>query len=299
MIIPRRARDTLTAVELQHGDTLEFTRLDGAVVPITIEDTGANIVSTTLAEPGVEVQNSADTTVYAFWCDVRVGETALRLEREVGTQRSFYEPWELEGVRIWLDAVDAIFEFIHETHGPCRPTANCSHHLPPRRHARLAVQDAELRICPETMHPWCPLPEGGLKIEQCYRGEDCWLGAYDGASAHGGLDINHPKGTPHFAPIDIDDQFLWRSVERGWGNNNWRGIRRWPDGSTWVLGTAHTTDLLVPEHTQLKRGTHYAVGAGVWVGVHEHSHFTFAVFNDGDFIRLDPWILFWQMYRDR
>jgi hypothetical protein len=124
------------------------------------------------------------------------------------------------------------------------------------------------------------------------------MGAYDGASAHGGLDINHPKGTPHWAPIDLDDQFMVATVSRGWLNNSWRGIRRWPDGTEWVLQTAHTTELLVPEHTPVKRGTHYAVGAGVRVGVVEHSHFSFAVFDEGELIRLDPWILFWQMYRD-
>jgi hypothetical protein len=54
-------------------------------------------------------------------------------------------------VRIWLDAVDAIFTFINETHGPCRLKENCSHHSPPRRHVRLAIQDATRRICPQRL----------------------------------------------------------------------------------------------------------------------------------------------------
>jgi hypothetical protein len=120
----------------------------------------------------------------------------IRLEREVGTQASFYEPWEIGGIRIWLDAVDDIFRFMRETHSPCRLQENCSHSLPARRQVRLAVQDVTARICPETVHPWCPLPKGCLRIEDGYRGEDCWMGAYDGVSAHGGLDVNHPAGPP-------------------------------------------------------------------------------------------------------
>jgi hypothetical protein len=196
--------------------------------------------------------------------------------------------------------VDAIFEFMRETHGPCRPTALCSSNrrAPLRNHARLALQDATARICPEPLHRWCPLPPGGLKIEQCYRGEDCWLGAFDGASAHAGLDINHPRGTPLYAPITLDDHFLFNSVAAGHNNNRWRGIRRWPDGSQWILESAHMIRLTVPEHQPLERGHQYAEGAGVWVDKIDHSHFSFAVINHGELIRLDPWILFWQMYQD-
>ena len=194
-----------------HGDTLEFTLMDGKRIPVELVDTRAEIVRTTLKEPGKEEPGAK--TVYRFWADLRIDGDDVRMEREVGTQGSFYEPWEFGGVRIWLDAVDAIFEFMQETHGPCRLQQNCAQHAPSRRHARLAMQDASLRVCPETVHPWCPLPAGGLRIEDCYRGEDCWMGAYDGASAHAGLDINHAKGTPLYAPIDLHDQFLYSSVE--------------------------------------------------------------------------------------
>jgi hypothetical protein len=296
MILERNARETLTAVEMVHGETLHFRLARGETVEIELVGTGAEILETTLTEPGVEEPGAR--TTYRFWGDFRVGGEVVRLEREVGTQKSFYEPWEIGSVRVWLDAVDAIFEFMRETHAPCRLQETCSHGLPPRRHARLAVQDASMRICPEPVRPWCPLPPGGLRIEDCYRGEDCWLGAYDGASAHGGLDINHPKGTPLFAPIDLDDHFLYNSTEMGHNNNRWRGIRRWADGSTWVLTSCHMTRLTVPEGGPLSAGQQYAEGAGVWVGAVEHSHFAFAVFDRGELIRLDPWILFGQMYRD-
>jgi hypothetical protein len=281
---------------MNHGETLRFGLLGGSTAERELLDTGAEGVETTLEEPGVE--EAGAMTTYRFWADLRIDGVEERLEREVGTQESFYEPWVIGGVRIWLDAVDAIFDFMRETHGPCRPQPNCSHNRPPRRQARLALQDATGRICPETVHPWCPLPEDGLRIEDCYRGEDCWMGAYDGASAHGGLDINHPEGTLLDAPVGVDDQFLYNSTARGHNNNRWRGIRRWPGGSVWVLTSCHMTRLTVPEHRPLAAGQQYAEGAGVWVGAAEHSHFAFAVFDAGELIRLDPWILFWQMYRD-
>ena len=297
MILERHAKSTLTAVELVHGDTLEFTLRDGNRVPVELVDTRAEIVHTTLKEPGK--QEPGATTVYRFSADVRIDGADLCMEREVGTQASFYEPLECDGVRIWLDAVDAIFDFMQETHSPCRLQENCKHNAPPRRQARLALQDASLRVCPETVHPWCPLPAGGLRVEDCYRGEDCWMGAYDGASAHGGLDINHPRGTPLCAPINLDDHFLYNSTKMGHNNNRWRGIRQWGDHTTWILTSCHMTHLTVPEHTPLPAGMQYAEGAGVWVGVAEHSHFGFAVLDHGELIRLDPWILFWQMYRDQ
>ena len=274
-----------------------FRLLDGATVKIELVDTGAEIMDTTLKNLGVE--EPAAKTTYQFWGEFLVNGRKLRMKREVGTQKSFYEPWVIKGVRIWLDAVDAIFDFMRETHGPCRLQENCAHYLPPRRHARLALQDASTRICPEPMYPWCPLPQGGLKIKDCYRGEDCWMGAYGGASAHGGLDINHPRGTPLYAPINFDNQFLYGSVEMGHTNNRWRGIRRWADGAEWILRSCHMTHLTVAEHQPLQRGQQYAEGAGVCVGATEHSHFAFAVFDNGELIRLDPWILFWQMYQDQ
>ncbi|RMD76625.1 MAG: hypothetical protein D6820_12375 [Lentisphaerae bacterium] len=213
----------------------------------------------------------------------------MYLEREIATQNSFYEPWEFFGIRLWFDAVADIFTFLNETHGECRP----------RKQARFAVQDARLRICPVRLHPWCPLPPEGLRIEDCYNGEDCWLGAYFGASAHGGLDINHPAGTPIWAPLDIHDHFYFNSVQDGANNNRWRGLHFWSNGSQWILQTHHMIRLTVPEYSWLPAGTQFAEGAGVWVGSHEHSHFVFRIFEYGELYHLDPWILFWQMYRDQ
>lgn len=41
MIVRRKATATLTAVEVFHGDTIEFERADGTVVPIEVLSTSA------------------------------------------------------------------------------------------------------------------------------------------------------------------------------------------------------------------------------------------------------------------
>jgi hypothetical protein len=283
----RKAKDTLTAVEMGRGEVEEFELLSGEVVRIELIATEAHILRTTLAE--LRVEEDRARTDYRFSCVLRINGREHTLEREVSTQKSFYEPWEIDGVRIWFDAVQDIFSFLTEAHGECAP----------RKHARFAIQDASLRICPEPLHPWCPLPEGGLKIENCYRGEDCWLGAYNGASAHGGLDINHPAGTPLWAPLDIHDHFYFGSLPMGCRNNRWRGIHRWPNGAEWILQAHHMTALTVEEHTPIRKGEQFANGAGVLSGAVDHSHFVFKVHDYGETILLDAWILFWQMYRDQ
>lgn len=100
-------------------------------------------------------------------------------------------------------------------------------------------------------------------------------------------------------PLDIDDQFYFNSLEMGHNNNRWRGIRRWENGSEWILQAHHMTALTVPEHQPLRRGQQFARGAGVLSGAVDHSHFVFKIHDEGETIPLDPWILFWQMHRDQ
>jgi hypothetical protein len=291
VVIEKRARDTLTAVEMNVGDELRFTLADGTTRSIVLKSTWAHVLNTTTET--LKQPKRGAVTNYAFSCVLTIDGQRVQLTREVASQRSFYEPREIMGVRIWFDAADDIFNFLNEAHGECRP----------RKQARFAFQDATRRICPVLLHPWFPLPAGGLKIEDCYNGEDVWLGAYYGADAHGGLDINMPAGTPIWTPISIDDHFLFDSVAKGQNNNRWRGFHRWPDGSTWVLQVHHLIRLRVPEHEPIPAGALLADGAGEFVGYHEHSHFVFKVIEPGmeekDAIALDPWILFWQMYQDR
>jgi len=279
--------ETLLPLELDPGESVTCRLSDGKTFRMQLKETGARILYTTLETPKVETANTR--TYFAFHCLVDINGETHRLEREVPTWRSFYEPWQIAGVHIWFDAVADIFDFLTETHGACAPTKT----------ARFAIQEAGRRICPEPLLPWCPLPEDGLRIDQCYNGEDCWLGPYFGCAAHGGLDINHRRGTPIWAPIAIDHQYLFNSIAKGDNNNRWRGHRTWPDGSEWILQCHHLSRLTVEENTPVAAGKHYAVGAGINSGAHDHSHFAFKIQRDGQFYLLDPWILFWQMYADR
>ena len=291
MTIEKAARPTLTAFELDAGDELHFTLIDGTVRRVKLLETRAGIWTSNLEQVGAPGPQAK--VVLKMYCRLEIDGHRVEINRWVGNQQSFYEPWVLFGMRLWFDACAELFNHVKEEHGKCRP----------RRRARFAVQDARLGICPVLLHPWCPLPEGGLHIEDCYEGSDCWLGPYFGVDAHGGLDINHPAGTPIWTPVAIDDHGYFDSLAAGANNNRWRGSRAWPDGSRWILQVHHLIRLHVPEGQPLDAGTHLADGAGVLSGSHEHSHFVFGVVEPGDDdeakILLDPWILFWQMYCDR
>ena len=285
VVIEKAARETLTAVEMNAGDELRFTLSDGTTRSIILKKTWARVTHTTTTQPKTPTRGAL--TNYRFSCVIEVDGHSVQITREVASQHSFYEPREFMGLRSWFDACDDIFGFLSEDHGECRP----------RKQARFAIQEASRRIAPVLLHPWCPLPEGGLRVEDCYNGEDVWLGAFNGADAHGGLDINHPAGTPIWTPVAIDDHFLFNTLAAGDNNN------RWPDGSTWVLQVHHLIRLRAKEHEPVAAGALLADGAGVYIGDHEHSHFVFKVIEPGaaerDAILLDPWILFWQMYLDR
>jgi hypothetical protein len=283
--IEREASDTLTAVEMDVGDELAFGLADGPTRSIVVREAGAKP-----CETGPTPEGGPEGVVrYRIRATLEVDGHVVHLVRTIPSQESFSPPPRFLGLRVWLDAVDDIFTFLAENHGECRP----------RRKVRLAVWDARQRICPVLLHPWCPLPAGGLRVSDCYRGEDTWLGPYDGAECHGGLDVNHPAGTPLWTPLRIDAHEMFARITEGENNNRWRGTHRWPDGSTWVLQSHHVIRLLVPEEEPIAAGTHYAEAAGVLSGAHEHSHFVFRVREGDDEVMLDPWLLFWQMYEDR
>ncbi len=278
VIIRRKAKDTLTAVELNCGETLHFRLLNGQVRQLTLMETSAEILL-----------KAHEGLLYHFTCNVTIDGHEMLMERYVGCQESFYEPYVINGMHVWFDAVTGIFDFLRETHGKCKPNKD----------ARFAIADASISICPEEIKPWCPMARDFIDIKDCYNGDDCWLGAFQGKEAHGGLDINHPRGTEIFTPIDVDDQFLYKSLTAGDANNGWRGVRKWANGDVWKISVSHILRLLYPQHQPLKAGTHIAEGAGVWVWANNHSHFMFMVTGqDGQEIRLDPWIIFWQIFEN-
>lgn len=295
----RKSKLTLTPFGLNHNETLRFILRDGRAWEMSLVKTSAEVLQRNYAAYGYRDKGheSGDISAYAFDCDLRINGKAHHLRREVGTQTSFYEPCEVDGVRLWLDAVSCAFKddggFMAEK--DWRSGLLCK----PDRKARFAVHEAALPLCPEPLKPWYPNDTGRLDIRQCYNGEDCWMGPYGGAAAHGGLDINMKAGTTLSAPISFDDHYLFNATAAGFNNNRWRGVRRWPDGSEWWLQSHHLIRMLVPERTPLKAGTPYAATAGVMVGAHQHTHFVFRVLDQGGDYLLDPWILFWETFRQQ
>ena len=317
--IRRHAKDTLTALEMKHGDTLAFQLRGGRTFTLALDDTDAAILEK--VTPG--------GIVYQFRAHVRVDGQPMTLHRYVCTRECFHQPYVIDGVRIWLDTVKDVFDLI-----PIRYPRKGNLQCLPRKDARIAIQEAALRICPEQTRPWIEDGRDTLDVAECYNGDDCYLGPYLGQACHVGLDVNHPKGSTLTAPIDFDTQAYFNSLKTGHNNNRWRGIRRWSNGDAWALQSHHLIDLLVPPNTRLAAGTRYATTAGVHIGSHEHTHFEFKIgrqrdplnplapagdddttpsiarpidFDDEsaraqahpEVLHLDPWILFWQIFEDR
>jgi hypothetical protein len=297
VIVPRirgaeirlEAKDTLSVAELDHGDTIRFRLSNGDVRTFELVATAARVLFTNIKQPKKAQPDGG--TVYEMTCTLRVDGEPLELRRYVCTQEAFYEPYVINGVRLWFDAVADVEAFVTFEHGDCRP----------HRQARFALQDATRRICPDELLPWYHNTARYISIGDTNNGDDCWMGPFCGVDAHGGLDINQPAGAFNFTPLAFDDHFLFESLAKGNDNNRWRGIRRWPNGDTWMLQTHHLLAMLVPEHTAVAAGTPFCTAAGVKYGAHQHSHYNFKIQPAGadTIVDLDPWILFWQIFEDQ
>lgn len=282
----RKAKDTLTAVEMNHGDVLLFELANGDTRRLELMDTDARILLTNLEI--IKEGRHGGGTVYEFSCKVNIDGQPMTMRRYVPVQESFYEPYVIDGVRIWFDGVKKIGEMFNENHGACVPGKD----------ARFALQDAESPVAPQTLTPWYPNTDNRIDVRESYNGDDVWMGTYFGSDLHGGLDVNMPIGTPLWAPMDIDDHFYFNSIAMGHNNNRWRALRRWPNGDLWTLQVHHLLELAVPEHTPLKQGQYFAAAAGELTGSHAHSHFVFKIGEAGEEILLDPWIVFWQIFEN-
>lgn len=281
MTLHKKAGLSLRAVELDIGDELFFTLKNGITHRIKLIESKAKIVETNKED--LSVFDPVGGTLYKIEATLEFDGFTLPLRRFIGAQETFAEPIKIAGMCIWFDANTDIFNLIHEDHGVCSPT----------KRVRLAVWDMEDDICPEEIDRWCELyGDETLYIEKCYCGDDCFLGAYMGSQAHGGLDVDHPEGTPIYAPISFDDQYYYNAVAYGDVNNRWQGVRHWADGTIWMLAVAHMGSLTVEEHTSVKAGEQIAIGAQVYCGRHTHSHFIFELIDDNIGYMLDPWLIF-------
>jgi PKD repeat protein len=275
------AKETITPLALNVGDQFEFVLKNKVEVSFKIGKTSFSEIERVKGR-GV---------IYEFSCELFIDGVQIRLERFVSCQQAFYVPFVINGIRIWFNDVGKIFD-----HLVIRTTDTRSL---PNSDIRIVLQDATLDICPEKIVNWYRSEESFLLIENCYGGDDCWLGVYKSEGCHGGLDINMQRGLDLIAPISLDHQFLAHSVVKGFNNNRWKGKRNWGNGDTWYLWSSHLINLTVDEDIPIEKGTAYAKAAGVWVGKHDHSHFEFWIDNQekGE-IYLDPWILFWQIFEN-
>ncbi len=297
MLLQRKIKPTITPCLLDPGDTLQLTLSSGRIWEMSLKEATATVVSRGFDRYHDGGHASGDITVYAFEAVVTINGTEHLMRREVGSDASFYEPWHIDGVRVWFDAAACTYKdaggFMEEK--DWRSETICK----PQRLTRWAVQEEGKSICPATLHDWYPNPSGRLSIQDCYTGEDCWMGPYNGGAAHGGLDINMPAGTLLSTPIDLDDHYLFHSAAAGFNNNRWIGSRRWPDGSDWQLTTSHLIEMTVKERTPLAAGTPYATTAGTRVGQREHTHFKWRVNEQGGSYWLDPWIMLYETWEQR
>lgn len=297
--IARIAKGTITPIEINHGDIFSYTRRDGEKLTLELLTTSANIIYTNKDKiPPDESGNDRGNMfrarlLYEFTCDVKINGLPMTMRRYVGSQESFYEPYVIDGVRIWFDGVSAI----NQENGGFLNTARSANGIP-KKHAWFVFHDLTERICPGEIHPWFIdgeerdesyiYKDNFIDIGRCYNGDDCFLGAYLGGEAHGALDVVMEKNSLMYAPFDIDTQEGIRAS----------GSKAWPDGSEWRINIGHIFEKFVPDNTPLKAGTAYGRGAKRAVGFHPHAHFGFQIFENEVLYDIDTWIIFWQLFED-
>ncbi len=219
-IIFREAKNTLTPIEMNIGDTVEFKLRNGQMRTLVLEATDAEVTITNLSVLLQEQPGGA--TMYHFSCKISIDGHSMEMLRYVGCQESFYEPYVINGMRIWFDGVSDMFDkgIVNDEHGGCKPAKD----------ARFALADMNDKICPLELNALYKRDQNFIDVSKSYNGDDVWMGAYNGLEAHGGLDINMPAGTPNFTPFPIDDHYFFNSLSRGDNNNRWRGIHKWDNG---------------------------------------------------------------------
>jgi PKD repeat protein len=294
----RNFNETITPHELNHGEILKYTMDDGSVFTLELISTSANILYTNRDkippdESGSDRGNMYRARLmYEFTCDVKINGLPMTMRRYVGSQECYYEPYVIDGVRIWFDGVSDIFiedgGFINERHGPCKP----------EKKARFVFQYIDNRICPGEIYPWFKdgedrnenfiYKDNFIDIGRAFNGDDSFMGAYLGGEAHGGLDVDMAQNSLMYAPFELDTQQGIRAT----------GTKTWPDGSVWRINTGHVIKKFIPDNTFVKGGEVYGLGArrGCWW--HPHAHYGFQINESGIRYNIDPWIIFWQLFED-
>ncbi|MGF1586326.1 MAG: PKD domain-containing protein [Bacteroidales bacterium] len=318
------AKETITPIEVSHGEVIRYTSNDGSVLTIELVNTSANILFTNRnhiqpdeRECGRGMMCRA-RLLYEITAEVKVNGFPMTMRKYVGSQESLYEPYVINGVRIWFDAVSDLFEqdggFLNTTRsadGRGNLILNSDQDSgflfgdgdwdvggTPNKKARFVLHDMSSRICPGEIHAWFKdgdqrddnfiYKDNFIDIGRTYNGDDVYLGAYLGGESHGALDVVMAMNSTMYAPFDLDTQEGIRA----------KGTKRWPDGSVWAINTGHVIEKYVPDNTPVKGGTPYGRGARRATGAHPHAHFGFEILESGIRYDIDPWIIFWQHFED-
>ena len=297
--IVRESKETVTPIEMNHGEIIRYYRDDGNFLELELISTSANILYTNKDKIQQDESNNdrgnmyRARLLYEFTCDVKINGLPMTMRRYVGSQESYYEPYVVDGVRVWFDGVSDIIE----ENGGFLNTARRANGIP-HKHARFVFHDMEKRICPGEICAWFKddgkrnenfiYKENFLDIGRSYNGDDCFMGAYLGGEAHGAMDMDMPQNSLLYMPFDLDTQQGIRAS----------GSKTWPDGSEWLINTGHIIEKFVPDNTPVKAGTVYARGAFRGTGMHTHSHFGFQIREEGILYDIDTWMVFWQLFED-
>ena len=297
--VVREAKATVTVVELDAGETLRFHRTDGEQLTLRLVSTGARILYTNKDripedESGHDGGNMFRARLlYEFTAEVLINEVPMTLRRYVSSQESFYEPYVVNGVRLWFDGVQDIFE----QDGGFLSTARRENGRPDKN-ARFLLQDMTKRIAPERIHapfkdgeerdPNYIYKENFIDVGRAFNGDNAFLGAYLGGQSHGALDINMAMDSLMYAPFGVDTQEGIR----------FNGERTWPDGSRWHFSLGHMAVKHIADNVPVRGGTAFGRGARRACWWHPHAHFGWMIKEHGRTYQIDPWILIWQHFED-
>ncbi len=119
MPIAKKAKSTITPVEMNIGDTVAFTLLNGFTNRIELTGCSASIVETNKKD--LTTDFPAGGTLLRMDADILINGFPMKLRRFVGCQESFYEPYIINGMQLWFDAARCLFDIIQENHGECMP----------------------------------------------------------------------------------------------------------------------------------------------------------------------------------
>ena len=299
-IYNRNFKETMTPIELDNGESVKYTRSDGSTLTLELVSTSANILFTNRdkipdSEPTDNRGNKYRARLlYEFTCEVKVNGVPMTMRRYSGSQESFYEPYVINGVRIWVMGVKAIFD----EYGGFLNTARRQGSAIPDKDARFVLHDMQYRICPGDLHPWFIdgddrndnfiYKHNFIDVGRSFNGDDSFMGAYMGIESHGGLDMDMAQNSLIYSPFDLDTQ---RGIRAS-------GTKTWPDGSEWRINTGHMIEKYIPDNTPVDGGEVLALGARRSCWWHPHSHFGFQIFETGILYNLDAWSIFWQLFED-